>query len=165
MNDQPQDFAEQGAAFQKIWLESMSKLMQAAFTFSPNATPPEFISEVRNSIFKALGESWDEFLRSPQFQHNMKQWMDNAVAFREMSNDFMAKVRQEVQAPSHEDIGAVQLNMRHLETRILDRLEDLSMQIEELKRSAGSGRTTSNPGAAKTRPRPRTQNHKAKKTT
>ena len=39
MNDQSENFAEQGAAFQKIWLDSMSKLMQAAFTFSPNSTP------------------------------------------------------------------------------------------------------------------------------
>lgn len=153
MNEQSQDFAEQGTVFQKIWLESMSKLMQAAFTFSPNSTPPELLREIRNSILQALGESWNEFLRSPQFQQQMKEWMDNAVAFRQMSSDFMAKVRKEMQAPSRDDIDAVLLNVRHLETRLLDRLEILSKQVEELKQREGAGTAASAPRRKASRPR------------
>lgn len=143
MSDQSEKFSEQGAAFQKIWIESMSKLMQAAFTFSPDSTPPELLREIRNGILRALGESWDEFMRSPQFQQNMKQWMDSAMSFRQMSNDFMARVHKETRTPSNDDIDAIQQNMRHLETRILDRLETLSKQVEELNRrpnSAGAAR-------------------------
>lgn len=157
MNEESQNFAEQGAAFQKIWMESMSKLMQAAYTFPPNSTPPELLREIRNSILQALGESWNEFLRSPQFQESMKQWMDNALAFREMSSDFMAKVRKEMQAPSRDDIDAVLLNVRHMETRILDRLEALSKQVEELDRRTGgkaagpasAGQKSSRPGKSR----------------
>jgi len=138
MNDQSQDFAGQAVAFQKIWLESMSRLTQSAFAYSPNSASPEYAREVRDGMFKALSQSWDEYLRSPQFQLSMKQWVDNTVAFREASNDFMAKVRQELQAPSCEDIEAVQLNVRHLERRILDRLETLSKQIDDLRQSIGS---------------------------
>lgn len=163
MSDQPQDFAEQGAAFQKIWLESISRLMQVAFTASPNSTPPEFIREVRDGTLKALGESWNEFLRSPQFQQSMKQWMDNAIAFRQMSNDFMSRVRQELQAPSCEDIEAIQLNMRHLEARLLDRLETLSKQIEELKQSIGASGASAEP-PAKPKARPRTRERRPGKT-
>lgn len=137
MNDQSQNFTEQGAAFQKIWLDSMSRLMQAAFTFSPNATPPELMREIRNGILKALGETWNEFLRSPQFQESMKQCMDNAVAFRKLTNEYMSKVHKEMQTPSRDDIDAVQLNVRHLETRVLDRLEELAKQIEGLKQRNG----------------------------
>jgi hypothetical protein len=148
MNDQSHNFAEQGAVFQKIWIETMSKLMQTAFTFSPNSTPPELLREIRDGILKALGESWNEFLRSPQFQQNMKQWMENAVAVREMSNDFMGKVRKEMQAPSRDDIDAIMLNVRHLETRILDRLETLSKEVESLK---GQGPAKTPAAAAKRR--------------
>lgn len=148
MADQTENAGSQADAFQKIWFESMSKLMQAAFTFSPNSTPPELLRQIRNSIFEALGQSWNEFLRSPQFQQQMKQWMDNAVAFREMSGDFMAKVRKEMQAPSRDDIDAVQQNVRHLETRILDRLEVLSKQIEELKHRT-NGKPAKSPAAPK----------------
>jgi hypothetical protein len=137
MNDQT-DFSEQSAAFQKIWLESMSKLMQAACTFSPNSAPPELLREIRSGIFQALSETWNEFLRSPQFHQSMKQWMDSAVAFRKMSNDFMAKVRKEMQAPSRDDIDTIMLTVRHMETRLLDRIDALSKQIEELKKPAVS---------------------------
>ena len=166
MNDSSQqNFAEQGAAFQKIWLESMSKVMQAAFAFSPNSAPPELLREIRNGILQALGESWNEFMRSPQFQENMKQWMENAVAFRQMSHDFMAKVRKEMQAPSCEDIDAIQQNVRHLETRVLDRLETLSKQIEALNHRAGAVKTaTHKPGKPSAPRQARSQRNKKVRT-
>jgi hypothetical protein len=148
MNDQSQNFTEQGAAFQKIWLESMSRLMQAAFTFSPNTAPPELLREIRNGILKALGETWNEFLRSPQFQEGMKQCMDNAVAFRKVTNDFMSKMHKEMQTPSRDDLDALQLNVRQMETRILDRLEELAKQVEELKQRNGEARTSRTGGPA-----------------
>jgi hypothetical protein len=154
MNDTSRNFSEQGAAFQKIWLESMSKLMQAAFTFSPDSTPPEVLRGIRNGILQALGESWNEFLRSPQFQENMKQWMENAVAFRQMTSDFMGKVRKEMQAPSRDDIEAILQNMRHLETRIMDRLETVAKQVEELNRRAGTARTAARKPDERSAPNP-----------
>ena len=122
------------AAFQKIWLESMSKVMQAAFAATPDAAPPELLRQIRAGIFEALAGSWNEFLRSPQFQENMRQWMEQAITFRKLSNDFMAKVRKEMQAPSRDDIDAVMLAVRHMETRVLDRVEKLAKQVEELER-------------------------------
>jgi hypothetical protein len=157
MSEPSQNFAEQGAAFQKLWLESTSKLMQAAFTFSPNSTPPELVREIRDHILQALGESWNEFLRSPQFRENMRQWMENAVAFRAMSNDFLARARHEMQAPARDDIDAVLLNLRHLETRILDRLETLSTQVEALRQQppAETASAPAGQGRARTRAVPR----------
>jgi hypothetical protein len=155
MSDQSENFTEQSAAFQKIWLESMSKLMQAAFTFTPNSAPPELLRQIRSGILQALAESWNEFLRSPQFQEGMKQWMDSAVAFRKMSNDFMGKVRKEMQAPSRDDIDAVMLAVRHMETRILDRLEELTKQLNEFQQQRGPAPTRSAiPEAKGRKPRP-----------
>ena len=121
--------AEEAAAFQKIFLETLSKMMQAAFTFTPNSPPPELLQQIRSGIFRALAESWEEFMRSPQFLEGMKQWMENAVAFRKMTNDFMGRARHELQAPSRSDVDTVMLTVRHLERRILDRLDELSAQI------------------------------------
>src|SRR5215510_4744985 len=102
-NETFQKTAEQVASFQKMWADSMSRMMHAAFASEPNSAPPEVLRQIRSGIFQALAQSWDEFMRSPQFLEGMKQWMDNAVNFRKMSNDFMAKVRNEMQAPSRED--------------------------------------------------------------
>lgn len=132
MSDNSEKTEPQAAAFQKIWMESMSKLMQTAFAFGPDSAPPEALRQIRNGIFQALAGSWEEFMRSPQFLDGMKQWMENAVTFRKMTNDFLAKARNEMQAPSREDIDTIMLAVRHLEKRLLDRVEDLSAQVHDL---------------------------------
>ena len=135
--------AEQWSAFQKIWGETFSKMMQIGMTFSPESAPPEFMRQMRSGIFQALGQSWEQFLRSPEFMEGMKQHMDNAIAFRKMSNDFFGKVRHETQTVSREDIDAVMLSVRHMETRVLDRLEELAARLDELAaRLDGNGETT-----------------------
>ena len=85
----------------------------------------------------------------------MKQWMDNAINFRKMSNDFMAKVRNEVQAPSRDDIDRVMLTVRHMEKRLLDRMEDLSSRIAELNNRPNGQHTKSS-----AKPAPRTPGRK-----
>ena len=139
MNDNFAKTTEQMAAFQKIWTESMTQMMQTAFSMAPDSAPPEVLRQIRSGLFQALAQSWDEFMRSPQFLAGMRQWMDSAVNFRKMSNDFMARVRNELQAPSREDIDAVMLNVRHMEKRLLDQVEELSNQINELNRRLGNG--------------------------
>ena len=155
-NDNFQKMAEQTAAFQKMWAESMTKIMQAAISSEPNSPPPEVLRQIRSGIFQALAQSWEEFMRSPQFLEGMKQWMDNAVSFRKASNDFMAKVRNELQAPSREDIDTVMLTVRHMEKRLLDRIEELGEQVSALNGAAKGGRARSPQraaGAAKARSR------------
>jgi len=151
MNDNFEKTAEQAAAFQKIWTESMSKIMQTAFTFGSNSPPPDVLRDIRSGIFRALAQSWEEFMRSPQFLESMKQWMDNAINFRKMSNDFMAKVRNEMQAPSRDDIDTVMLTVRHMEKRLLDRMEDLARQVAALNNRANGQAAKPAPKAASTR--------------
>lgn len=146
-----QKTAEQWSAFQKIWTDTFTKMMQVGFTFSPDAAPPEILKQMRSGIFQALSQSWNEFLRSPQFLEATKQWMDSAIAFRKMSSDFLTKARHEGQATAREDVDAVMLAMRHMETRILDRVEKLAEQIDELNQrvdaqAGGKGEEASRPG-------------------
>jgi len=140
MNENSDKPAEEAGAFQKIWLETMSRMMQAAAcTISPDSPPPEMMRQVRTGTFQALAATWEEFMRSPQFLEGVRQWMENAITFRKLSNDFMARVRTELQAPSRDDIDSVMLTVRHMEKRLLDRLDELSADASELKLQA-SGR-------------------------
>lgn len=149
--------ADQAAAFQKIWMDSASKMIQAGFTLGPNSASPELLRQLRNGMFQALSESWEEFLRSPQFLDTMKQWMDTGVAFRKLTSDLLAKTRNEMQAPSRDDIDTVMLNIRHMEKRLLDRIEDLAQEVQQLKTTNHSRatrvktRTTSSRSARATR--------------
>ncbi len=130
MNETPFDKAAQEAAtLQRIWLENLTKALQTAFKFTPDSAPPDIMRQVRTGMFQALTESWDEFMRSPQFLECMRQWMDNAVTLRTMTNEFLGRMRNEAQAPSRSDIDTIMLAVRHMEKRLLDRLDDLSAQV------------------------------------
>jgi hypothetical protein len=125
---------ESQLAFFKIWAECMAKLAQSAFSFSPDAVPPEMLRQMRAGMLRALAQSWDEFLRSPQFMEGMKQMMENALAFRKLSTEFLTKAQQELGGVTVEDVDGLVGAVRNLEARVLERLGVLSQQIEEIKR-------------------------------
>lgn len=161
MSDNSEKTDQQASAFQKVWTESMSKLMQTAFAFGPDQAPPEVLRQIRSGIFQALAGSWEEFMRSPQFLEGMRQWMESAVTFRKMTNDFMAKVRNEMQAPSREDIDTIMLSVRHMEKRLLDRVEELSAQVHDLnERLPKVTRKSPPPATAKAGPNKSRKNSK-----
>jgi hypothetical protein len=143
--------AEQAAAFQKIWLESASRMMQAGFAMGPNSAPPEVLRQLRSGIFQALAETWEEFMRSPQFMEGMKQWMETAISFRKISSDFLAKARNEMQAPSRDDVDTIMLNIRHIEKRLLDRIEELSAEVREMKQAGRTNSRQATPKASRSR--------------
>jgi hypothetical protein len=148
--------AQEAAAFQKMYLESISKTLQAAFKFTPESAPPQVLQQIRAGILQALAESWEQFMRSDQFLEGMRQWMDNAVSFRSLTNEFLGRLRNEGQAPSRSDIDTVLLAVRHMEKRLLDRLEELSTQLtrsddqrarpSKTTRRAGKARKTGRTG-------------------
>lgn len=154
MDQEFQKTAEQAAAFQKLWMDSATKIAQAAFTISPGSPPPEVVRQIRSGIFQALASSWEEFMRSPQFLESMKQWMENAITFRKMTTDFMARVRNEMQAPSREDVDTIMLNIRHLERRLLDRLDELATQVDALTGARNGRPMARRKAATRTRPKP-----------
>jgi len=133
-SNQADQNTEQWAAFQKIWMDTMTRMMQLGAASSPEGAPPEFLRNIRSGIFQALNQSWDEFLRSPQFLEGMKQWMESALTFRKLTNDFLTKARHETQTTAREDVDTMMLTVRHMETRILDRVEELAGQVDTLNR-------------------------------
>jgi len=151
MSNSTEKTFEQAAAFQKIWMDTFTRMAQAGLSFSPDSTPPEFLRQMRGGIFQALSQSWDEFMRSPQFKESMKAMMDNAIAFRKMSTDFLTDARHGLQGTARADIDSLMLAIRHLETRILDRVEDLSVRLDQLeKKLPGAARNGGPKGAGST---------------
>jgi len=144
------------SAFQKIWMDSFNQLMNTAFAGVPNSAPPEVLRQMRSGVFRSLARSWDEFLRSPQFLDAMRQWTDGTVNFRKMSNEWMARVRNELQAPSRDDIDTIMLSVRHMEQRLLDRIEELSKRIELLDGQSSTGQIRSGASSKPARPERRT---------
>jgi hypothetical protein len=153
---------EQWAAFQKIWGDTFTKMMQLGFTFSPESAPPDFLRQMRAGIFQGLSQAWDHFLRSPQFMEGMKQWMDNAMAFRKLSNDFMTKARHETQHTAREDIDAIMLAVRHMETRILDRVDELAAELQTARERLDQAEGKASAESPKPKPKPRPEPRRAR---
>lgn len=156
--------AKQTAAFQKIWMESMCKGMQAACTLSPGASPSDVLVKFRTGIFAALTQSWEEFMRSPQFLNSMQKCMEHTVNLRKNTNDLFGKLRNEIQSPSRDDVDTIMVSVRHIEKRLLDRVEDLSAEVHALTKAQNRGAA---PLAVRTKPapsvsRPSTRNRKAR---
>jgi hypothetical protein len=128
-NDGGHSFFDQIAEQQKIWAETMGKMMQSAVSYSPNNSFPDFLRQMRGGMFQGQAKSWEEILRSPQFLEGMRQWLDNAVAQRKVANDFLTRAHHEMQGTAHSDIDAILLAVRHLEQRVLDRLEKIEEQV------------------------------------
>ena len=123
---------EQAVAFQKIWSETFSKMTQGAFQFSPESAPPEFMRQMRSSMFQALGRTWEEFMRSPEFLSSMKQTMDSAIALKKMTNEFLVRAHDEMQGTSKEDLRALLAAVGRMEANVHARLDRLEERLDEM---------------------------------
>ena len=151
MDDKMSESMEQAAAFQKLWLDSFGNMANVWSQFSPGSPPPEEMRKARNGMLKALAGTWDEFMRTPQFMEMMKASLNGSLDLKRMARDGMNKVHEQFETPSKEDLDSILLAIRHVERRILDRvegvddrvlniterLEKLGGRIEELSKEAG----------------------------
>ena len=72
MDDSPRG-TDQVQALLKLWTDSFVKFSQAAFAFSPEATPPESLKQIRSALLQSMTQAWDEYLRSPLFLQSSRQ--------------------------------------------------------------------------------------------
>lgn len=154
MNDFTENAFEQAAAFQKVWLETFTKMALPDFSFSPDSTPPEFMRQMRSGIFQALSKSWEEYMRSPQFRDSMKTAMDNAIRFQKMGNDLLTRTHHGLQGTARADVDDLMQAIHHLETRILDRVEEVTTRLDKLEQKLNA---TGNGAAAKRAAKARSQ--------
>jgi hypothetical protein len=138
----------QPLAFLKFWTDSFSRLGQAAFCLSPDATPPEQARQIRAGVFRAMAEAWDDMLRSPEFLKSLKELMDQGIAFQKFNNGLMAKARRDLGGVGPEDVDALAAATRRVETRVLERLDVLSRQMTELNQRLTALETTGPGGGA-----------------
>jgi hypothetical protein len=150
MSESNEKTFEQASAFQKIWMETFTKMAQSGLSFSPESAPPEFLRQMRSGIFQALSKSWEEFMRSPQFLDSMKTMMENAITFRKMSNDLLTDARHAIQGTARSDIDDVMKAIHHLEKRVLDNVEQISTRLDGLEQKLNGA--TPNGSAKHARP-------------
>jgi hypothetical protein len=132
MSDKMNKGFEQVAAFQKLWTDSFANMAGIWSQFSPGAPPSDEMRKMRGGMLKVLAETWDEYLRTPQFMEMMKASLDGALDLKRMARDGMNRVHEQFENPSKEDIDGVLMAIRHVEGRLLDRLEGLDDRVANL---------------------------------
>lgn len=128
-----------GAMFTRMWADFAGKMAMSGLSFAPDATAPEAARQIRNSIFEAMTHYCDEYMRSPQFLEAMKQSLDATMLARQQFNAFLTRMHHEMQGTAREDIDALMLTIRHVETRVLDRMDELTVRLDELTRRLDQG--------------------------
>ena len=154
---------DQVAAFQKLWTDSFANMASVWSQFSPGSPPSDEMRKMRGGMLKVLAETWDEYMRTPLFMEMMKASLNGALDLKRMARDGMNRVHEQFETPSKEDIDGVLMAIRHVERRLLDRLEGLDDRVANLDEkidkvdqgASQSRRMPSNGGDRLQRPRHR----------
>jgi len=124
---------EQAQQLTHMWMDFATNVASAAMASRPDQqTPPEVAGQVREATFAAMAQSADKFMRSDQFLAMMKQSLDASIAYRRRLNDFLTQAHHNVQGVAKQDVDAMGLAVRHLETRVLGRLEELCAGLDRI---------------------------------
>jgi hypothetical protein len=120
---------EQASVFQKLWTDSFTNMAGAMSHFSPSSPPLEEASKMRASMLKVLADTWGEFMQTPQFMETMKVSLNGMLDLRRSTREGMNKLHEQFEIPSKDDIDGVLLALRHVERRVLDRIEGLDERL------------------------------------
>jgi hypothetical protein len=119
--------------FTKMWSDFTAQMMRAGMAFTPNRTPSDMTQEMRSAMFKAWGEYLDQFMRSPDFLEAMQRSLGTSLKARKQWNDFMGQMQHGLQIATRQDVDQILSSLHHAERRIIDRIEELTEQMEALE--------------------------------
>lgn len=132
MSDNMEKYFDQVAAFQKLWMDSLANMTSVWSQFSAGSPPTDEMRKMRGGMMHVLAETWDAYMRTPQFMEMMKASLDGALDLKRLARDGMNRVHEQFENPSKNDIDDVLLAIRHVERRLLDRLEGLDDRVANL---------------------------------
>jgi hypothetical protein len=132
MSDSTEKLFDQVGAFQKLWMDSFADMAGVWYQFSPGSPPIDEMRKMRGGMLKVLAETWDEYMRTPQFLEMMKASLNGTLDLKRMAREGMNRLHEQLENPSKEDVDDLLLAIRHVERRLLDRLEGVSDRVANL---------------------------------
>jgi len=126
--------------FMRLWLDGAEKMAAAGSMGCPTTFPGDGVRQMRDMYFQSLAQSTEQFMRTPQFLEMMKQSTDLAVTLRQQTNDALAQAHHAVGSLAQPDVDSLLMAIRRCETRVLDKLDELSTRLDDLEKPKGAGR-------------------------
>jgi hypothetical protein len=97
MSDSIEKSFDQVAAFQKLWLDSFADMANIWSQFSPSSPPSDEVRKMRGGMLRVLAETWDEYMRTPQFLELMKASLNGALDLKRMARDGLNRVHEQLE--------------------------------------------------------------------
>jgi len=116
--------------FGQLWLEMLSRSGSLFGQVKPGDAPPEAAKQMRGAVFKSMADQAEQFMRSETFLQGMKQSLDAALNFQKQYQATLTEFRHATEGVASGDIDAAMMMLRQMESRVLDRLEDLDARIK-----------------------------------
>jgi uncharacterized coiled-coil protein SlyX len=110
-------------------MDSFTEMAGVWSQYSAGSPPVDEMRKMRGGMLKVLAETWDEYMRTPQFMEMMKASLNGALDLRRLAREGMNRVHEQFENPSKQDMDDVLLAIRHVERRLLDRLEGLDDRV------------------------------------
>lgn len=123
---------DQAQSFTRLWLQCVGKMTSAGMSIDPTSSPPDLTRHMRSATLQTMAEMTEQWMRSPEYLAFMKQTMDATVSFRKQMNDFMTHLHHETQGTARQDIDTVLASVKHMETRVLCCMEQMTARLESI---------------------------------
>jgi hypothetical protein len=145
---------EQAQQLTTMWLDFATRMTAAGLSFQSDQSPPDAARHVRDVTLDAFGRETDKYMRSPQFLQAIKQTLDTSIAARKQLNTFLTQAHHSVQGVSKQDLDALSLSVRQLQTRVLDRLEQLIERVDDVSQRLNALESSSERQPVRSSPEP-----------
>ena len=150
-----QDTANQATMdpFSQFWTDMFARMNapQAGAGAGPNLSA-DAQKQMQRIFFDAMAKYFDDFMRSEQFLHMMKETMDRSLAFKQQVDAFLTQAYRGAQAPARADVDDISGLLRSFEANVLDRLNSLEEKVAAVEDKRRSGRSA---GASRAQRPPR----------
>ena len=124
----------QATRLMELWGEMATRMAMAGMQANPQSAPPEAARSVRASVFQAMAQFADQYMRSPEFLAMLKQGFDNSMKLREQSEELLTRLHHELQGVAHKDVESLLRGVHQAEARVVDRLDDLNTRLDQIAR-------------------------------
>jgi hypothetical protein len=129
-----QSMADNASFFTRMWMDFATRMMTAGMSFNPFSPPPQAARQARGAYLGAVSDFAEQMMRSPQFLSLMKQGMDTSLGARKQMDEYMTAMRHDTQGTASEDIDALMIDVRHLGSRMSERMDEIEGLIHDLGR-------------------------------
>ncbi|MCB1123789.1 MAG: hypothetical protein KJT03_19700, partial [Verrucomicrobiae bacterium] len=96
--------------------------------------PPDELKKMRNGVLQVVSQTWDEYMRSPEFMQAMRDNLNNSMQWQKWAKDNANKVQSAMGSATKVDMEGVLVAIQHVERRVLDCLDDMQSKLQGVQK-------------------------------